>query len=71
MRGGFPVTDFNVSLPWTKMVVLNPGVNRIGRRDQPLQSSQLLDRQYRRSDGGGVNQQCDHRDMHSLDLGSS
>ncbi len=23
---GFPVTDFNVSLPWTKMVVLNPGV---------------------------------------------
>lgn len=45
--------------------------NRIGRRDQPLQSSQLLDRQYRRSDGGGVNQQCDHRDMHSLDLGSS
>lgn len=23
---GFPATDFNVSLPWTKMVVLNPGV---------------------------------------------
>ncbi len=23
---GFPVTDFNVALPWTKMVVLNPGV---------------------------------------------
>jgi hypothetical protein len=23
---GFPVTEFNVSLPWTKMVVLNPGV---------------------------------------------
>ncbi|MCV6985372.1 threonine AND proline RICH protein [Mycobacterium shinjukuense] len=23
---GFPVTVFNVSLPWTKMVVLNPGV---------------------------------------------
>jgi hypothetical protein len=23
---GFPVTEFNVALPWTKMVVLNPGV---------------------------------------------
>jgi hypothetical protein len=23
---GFPQTDFNVSLPWTRMVVLNPGV---------------------------------------------
>jgi hypothetical protein len=23
---GFPVTEFNVSLPWTKVVVLNPGV---------------------------------------------
>jgi hypothetical protein len=23
---GFPKTEFNVSLPWTKMVVLNPGV---------------------------------------------
>lgn len=23
---GFPVTEFNVSLPWVKMVVLNPGV---------------------------------------------
>jgi len=23
---GFPVTEFNVSLPWSKMVVLNPGV---------------------------------------------
>ncbi|KAA1251433.1 threonine AND proline RICH protein [Mycobacterium simiae] len=24
---GFPVTEFNVALPWTKMVVLNPGVH--------------------------------------------
>ena len=23
---GYPQTEFNVSLPWTKMVVLNPGV---------------------------------------------
>ncbi|WP_242657808.1 hypothetical protein [Mycobacterium kubicae] len=23
---GFPVTEFNVALPWTKVVVLNPGV---------------------------------------------
>jgi Mycobacterium membrane protein len=23
---GFPQTEFNVSLPWTRMVVLNPGV---------------------------------------------
>lgn len=23
---GFPVTEFNVALPWSKMVVLNPGV---------------------------------------------
>ncbi|PRI16583.1 MmpS family transport accessory protein [Mycobacterium shigaense] len=23
---GYPVTEFNVSLPWSKMVVLNPGV---------------------------------------------
>lgn len=23
---GFPVTEFNVTLPWTKVVVLNPGV---------------------------------------------
>lgn len=23
---GYPVTEFNVALPWTKMVVLNPGV---------------------------------------------
>ena len=23
---GFPVTEFNVALPWTKAVVLNPGV---------------------------------------------
>ncbi|MCV7122984.1 MmpS family transport accessory protein [Mycobacterium lacus] len=23
---GFPVTEFNVSLPWTKTVILNPGV---------------------------------------------
>ena len=23
---GYPQTEFNVSLPWTRMVVLNPGV---------------------------------------------
>jgi len=23
---GYPQTEFNVSLPWSKMVVLNPGV---------------------------------------------
>jgi hypothetical protein len=23
---GYPQTEFNVSLPWTKVVVLNPGV---------------------------------------------
>jgi hypothetical protein len=23
---GYPHTEFNVALPWTKMVVLNPGV---------------------------------------------
>jgi hypothetical protein len=23
---GYPRTEFNVALPWTKMVVLNPGV---------------------------------------------
>lgn len=69
---GFPVTDFNVSLPWTKMVVLNPGV-----QTESVVATSLYSRlncsivNTRRSDGGGVNQQCDHRDMHSLDLGSS
>jgi hypothetical protein len=23
---GYPQTEFNVSLPWSKMIVLNPGV---------------------------------------------
>jgi hypothetical protein len=26
---GYPQTEFNVSLPWTKMIVLNPGVQTV------------------------------------------
>ena len=48
---GFPETEFNVALPWTKVVVLNPGVQTQSVIATSIYSHlELLGRQRRGSD---------------------
>ena len=64
---GAPQTDFNVSLPWSRIVVLNPGVQHaIRRRDQPDRPPQLLDHRRRGSARRHLDQQRDDRDLQPL-----
>ncbi len=63
---GYPQTEFNVALPWSKVIVLNPGVEPVGGRDQHPRPSQLLGLQLRRSNRCRRGQQREHRDLHPL-----
>ena len=64
---GYPQTEFNVSLPWSKVIVLNPGV-----QTQSVIATSIYGRlncsilNAAGSDGGGVGQQHDHGDLHPL-----
>ena len=67
---GAPQTDFNVSLPWSRTVVLNPGVGlRSVVATQPDRPPQLLDQRWRGSARRHLDQQRDDRDLQPLGLG--
>ena len=60
-------TDVNVALPWTKQVVLDPGVELSSvTATSVTRSAQLRDHRRRRRDAGDAEQQLDHHELHPL-----